>query len=64
MKTKPVIHEHDWVRMTLGGIVEQAWNGTVFGSASYEDPDGYVVSFLPRSAELHCAILVASLIEH
>ena len=46
-ETKPVIHEHDWVRMTLGGTVEQAWNGTVFGGASYEDPEGYVVSFLP-----------------
>jgi len=45
-ETKPVVHEHDWVRMTLGGAVEQAWNGTVFGRAPYEDPDGYVVSFL------------------
>jgi hypothetical protein len=23
-ETKPVAHEHDWVRMTLGGTVEQA----------------------------------------
>jgi hypothetical protein len=46
-EAKPVIHQHDWIRMTLGGTVEQAWNGTVFGSAAYEDPEGYVVSFLP-----------------
>lgn len=46
-EAKPVVHEHDWVRVTLGGIVEQAWNGTVFGSASYEDAEGYIVSFLP-----------------
>ena len=44
--TKPVAHEHDWVRMTLGGTVEQAWGGTVFTSAPYEDPEGYEVSFL------------------
>ena len=45
-ETKPVAHEHDWVRMTLNGTVEQAWGGTVYGSAPYEDPEGYVVSFL------------------
>jgi len=45
-ETKPVVHEHDWVRVTLGGTVEQAWGGTVFGSAPYEDPEGYYVSFL------------------
>jgi len=45
-ETKPVVHEHDWVRMALGGTVEQAWGGTEFGRAPYEDPDGYVVSFL------------------
>ena len=45
-KTKPVVHEHDWVRMTLNGMVEQAWGGTTYSSAPYEDPDGYVVSFL------------------
>lgn len=45
-ETKPVVHEHDWVRMTLGGTVEQAWGGTVFGRAPYEDPDGYIISFL------------------
>ena len=43
---KPVAHEHDWVRMTLNGTVEQAWGGTVYGSAPCEDPEGYVVSFL------------------
>ena len=45
-ETKPVAHEHDWVRMTLGGTVEQAWGGTAFASASYEDPEGYEVTFL------------------
>jgi hypothetical protein len=45
-ETKPVAHDHDWVRMTLGGTVEQAWGGTVFSQAGYEDPDGYFVSFL------------------
>ena len=45
-ETKPVVHEHDWVRMTLGGAVEQAWDATVFSKAPYEDPDGYIVSFL------------------
>jgi hypothetical protein len=45
-ETKPVAHEHDWVRMTLGGTVEQAWGGTVFGSTPYEDPEGYEISFL------------------
>ena len=45
-ETKPVAHEHDWVRMTLGGTVEQAWGGTAFGSASYQDPEGYEVTFL------------------
>ncbi len=45
-ETKPVVHERDWVRITLGGTVEQAWGGTVFGSAPYEDPEGYYVSFL------------------
>jgi hypothetical protein len=45
-ETKPVAHEHDWVRMSLGGSVEQAWGGTLFASLGYEDPDGYYVSFL------------------
>lgn len=45
-QTKPVVHEHDWVRMTLAGTVEQAWGGTMFTSQGYEDPDGYYVSFL------------------
>ena len=45
-ETKPVVHEHDWVRMTLGGTVEQAWGGTGFGSTPYEDPEGYEISFL------------------
>jgi hypothetical protein len=45
-ETKPVTHEHDWVRMTLGGTVQQAWGGTAFGSASYEDSEGYEVRFL------------------
>jgi hypothetical protein len=45
-ETKPVVHKHDWVRMTLGGTVEQAWGGTVFSSAPYEDPEGYEISFL------------------
>jgi hypothetical protein len=46
-EAKAVTHEHDWVRLTLGGTVEQAWNATVFGSAPYEDPEGYLASFLP-----------------
>jgi hypothetical protein len=45
-ETKPVTHEHDWVRMTLGGRVEQAWSGTVFSRAQYEDPEGYEILFL------------------
>jgi hypothetical protein len=45
-ETKPVVHEHDWVRMTLNGTVEQAWGGTLYSSAPYEDPEGYVISFL------------------
>lgn len=44
-ETKPVVHEHDWVRMNLGGSVEQAWGGTVFSKAGYDDPEGYFVSF-------------------
>ncbi len=31
--------------MTLAGVVEQAWGGTVFGMKGYEDPEGYFVSF-------------------
>ncbi len=45
-ETKPVVHKHDWVRMTLGGTVEQAWGSTLYSNAPYEDPDGYIVSFL------------------
>jgi hypothetical protein len=45
-ETKPVVHEHDWVRMTLNGTVEQAFGGTLYASAPYEDPEGYVISFL------------------
>src|SRR6202011_3469005 len=45
-ETKPVVHEHDWVRMTLSGTVEQAWGGTTYSSAPYEDPEGYEISFL------------------
>jgi len=45
-ETKPVVHKREWVRMTLGGTVETAWGGTLFGRAQYEDPDGYIVSFL------------------
>ena len=45
-ETKPVVHEHDWVRMTLNGTVEQAWGGTTYSGAPYEDPEGYVISFL------------------
>jgi hypothetical protein len=45
-ETKPVVHDHDWVRMTLGGTVEQAWGGTVFTKTPYEDSDGYEISFL------------------
>ncbi len=45
-ETKPVVHKHDWVRMTLNGTVEQAWGGTTYSSAPYEDPEGYEISFL------------------
>jgi hypothetical protein len=45
-ETKPVVHERDWVRMTLQGTVEQAWAGTTFSSKGYEDPEGYEISFL------------------
>ena len=44
-ETKPVVHDHDWVRMTLGGTAEQAWGGTVFSKPGYEDPEGYYISF-------------------
>ena len=44
-ETRPVVHEHDWVRMTLNGTVEQAWGGTLYSSAAHEDPEGYVISF-------------------
>jgi len=44
-ETKPVVHEHDWARMTLAGVVEQAWGGTLFSMRGYEDPEGYYVSF-------------------
>jgi hypothetical protein len=45
-ETKPVVHEHDWVRMTLSGTVEQAWGGTLYSGPSHEDPEGYWISFL------------------
>lgn len=45
-ETKPVVHEHDWVRIKLNGTVEQAWGGTVYSRASHEDPEGYEISFL------------------
>jgi hypothetical protein len=45
-ETKPVVHEHDWVRMTLGGSVEQAWGGTLYSSKAHEDPEGHIISFL------------------
>jgi hypothetical protein len=45
-ETKPVVHNHDWVRITLAGTVEQAWGSTLYSKAPYEDPDGYIVSFL------------------
>lgn len=46
-ETKPVVHEHDWVRMTLGGTVEEAWgDGTAYTRNAYDDPDGYIISFL------------------
>lgn len=51
-ETKPVAHEHDWVRVSLSGTVEQAWGGTLFGSAPYEDPEGYYVSFLSPIARV------------
>jgi hypothetical protein len=51
-ETKPVVHEHDWVRMTLGGTVEQAWGGTVFWKAGNEDPEGYFVSFFNAISRL------------
>lgn len=44
-QTKPVVFEHDWVRMTLAGVVERAWGGTLFTLNGYEDPEGYIVSF-------------------
>lgn len=44
-QTKPVAYKHDWVRMTMGGSVEQAWGGTLFAKAGYEDPEGYYISF-------------------
>ncbi len=45
-ETKPVVHQHDWVRMTLEGTVEGAWGGTVFARNAYEGPEDYYVSFL------------------
>lgn len=40
-ETKPVVHQHDWVRMTLVGTVEGAWGGTVFARNAYEGPEDY-----------------------
>jgi hypothetical protein len=45
-ETKPVAHEHDWVRMALHGMTEQAWGGTLFARTLYEDPEGSLISFL------------------
>lgn len=45
-ETKPVVHEHDWVRMTLSGVAEQASGGTLYSTTGEEDPDGYLISFL------------------
>jgi hypothetical protein len=45
-QSKPVVHERDWVRMTLGGSVEEARGGATTFRKVYEDPDGHEVSFL------------------
>ena len=45
-ETKPIVHQHDWVRINLGGTVEEAWGGTVYTRNAYDDPDGYIISFL------------------
>jgi hypothetical protein len=45
-ETKPVVHEHDWARIELAGIADQAWGGGVFSHPMYEDPDTYFVQFL------------------
>jgi hypothetical protein len=44
-ETKPIVHQHDWVRMTLDGTDEQAWGGTAYSSARYKDADDYRISF-------------------
>ena len=45
-ETKPVVHQHDWVRMTLSGTAEYAWGGTVFAKKSTTLLEPYSVTFL------------------
>jgi hypothetical protein len=45
-ETKAVVHEHDWARIEVAGIADQAWDSNVFAHPMYEDPDTYFVQFL------------------
>jgi hypothetical protein len=44
-QTKPVIHEHDFARMPLAGVVEQAWSSTLFTMKPYDDSYYILFSF-------------------
>jgi hypothetical protein len=45
-QTKPVMHEHDFARIPLAGVVEQAWNSTLFTMKPY-DVSYYVLFSYP-----------------
>lgn len=45
-ETKPVVHEHDWARIALTGVVEQAWGGTMFAKLGREELETYFIQFL------------------
>jgi hypothetical protein len=45
-ETKPVVHEHDWVRMTLSGAAEQASGGTLYSTTGEPDADAHLIFFL------------------
>jgi hypothetical protein len=45
-QTKPVVHDHDFARIPLAGVVEQAWNSTLFTMKPY-DVSYYVLFSYP-----------------
>jgi hypothetical protein len=44
-QTKPVVHEHDFARIPLTGVVEQAWSSTLFTMKPYDDSYYVLFSF-------------------